>query len=252
MKKATISGHIFEFYDSIDSLPIKQFHLYTKYMLIYSGIGDGIEGIDAHIGKIASYINTDPKRAINELLNYRRCLYSIMTETDYRHKANMCLVKSVDNKEWTDYTEDGINSLYEMVTTEEERTMRELGLSLKRRIDDELMTYFPEMFSTSVEKNQTDLLRRRALLQLAEIMEGADNTEAIKALESQIYAMADTRNFEGTGSAEIETDKRFEEMCLVLAKEFGGKVKDYSVMEFYSANKLLNERQKQMNKTRKK
>jgi hypothetical protein len=122
----------------------------------------------------------------------------------------------------------------------------------KRKLDEELMTYFPELFASSVEKNQTDLLYRRALLQLAEITDGVDNTEAIRAIDGQIYAMADTPNFEGNASAEIEIDKRFEEMCLVIAKEFGGKVKGYSVMEFYTANKILADRQKQLNKTRKK
>lgn len=252
MKKETISGHIFEFHDNISSLPVKQFHLYTKYTLVASGIGDNIDAIDSHISKIVSYIDKDPKRAKNELLNYRRCLFSIITEADYRHKANLCLVKSVDGKNWTDFTEGGIDKLYEMVTTAEERALRVLENELKRKLDDELMTYFPELFASSVEKNQTDLLYHRALLQLAEITDGVDNTEAIRAIDGQIYAMADTPNFEGNASAEIEIDKRFEEMCLVIAKEFGGKVKGYSVMEFYTANKILADRQKQLNKTRKK
>lgn len=252
MKKVTLGGHIFEFYDAIDTLPIKQFHLYTKYILVLSGIGDSIDAIDNHIGKIASYIQNDPKRAVNELLNYRRCLYSIMTEADYRHKANLCLIKSVDGKKWEDFTDDGIQQLYEMVTTEEERKMKQFEIELKRKLDEELMTYFPEMFATSIEKNQDDLLRRRAMLQLAEILEGVDNTEAIKAIDNQLYAMADTNNFEGNESAEIALDKRFEEMCLILAKEFGGAAKKFSVMEFYTANKILADRQKQLNKARKK
>ena len=252
MRKETLGGHIFEFYDTIDALPIKQFHLYTKHILVLSGIGDSIEAIDGHIGRIASYIETDPKRAVNELLNYRRCLYSIATEADYRHKANLCLVKSVDGKKWEDFTDDGINELYEMVTTEEERTLRKMEYELKRKIDEELMTYFPEMFATSIEKNQTDLLYRRAMLQLAEITDGVDNSEAIKLIDNQLYAMVDTHNFEGNDSAEVELDKRFEEMCLILAKEFGGAAKKFSVMEFYTANKILADRQKQMNKARKK
>ena len=252
MKKETLGGHIFEFYDSIDHLPIRQFHLYTKYALVTSQIGDDFGAIESHITKIASFIQNDPKRALNELLNYRRCLYAVLGEQDYRHKANLCLVKTVDGKKWENFTDDGINRLYKMVTTEEERKVRQIEDELKARLDEELMTYFPDMFSTSVEKNQLELLRKRALLQLAEILEDADNTEAIKAIDGRIYAMTDTKNFEGKTSAEVELDRQFEEMCLVLAKEFGGKVKDYSVMEFYTANKMLAERQKQLSKMRKK
>lgn len=252
MKKETIGGHIIEFYDSIDMLPIKQFHLYTKHILVLSGIGDSIGAIDSHIEKIASYIKNDQKRAINELLNYRRCLYSIVMEQDYQNKANMCLVKSVDGRIWEDFSADGIEALYAMVTTEEERKMRQIGDELKKRLDEELMTYFPDLFASSVEKNQLALLRQRAMLQLEEIIEQADKSEAIKAINDRIYAMADTHSFEGKENAEVETDRKFEEMCLILAKEFGGKVKEYSVMEFYTANKMLEEQQKQLNKNRKK
>jgi hypothetical protein len=251
MRKETIAGHAFEFYDSIDTLPIRQFHLYTKHVLVQSGIGDGMEAVDSHIGKIASYIKNDPKRAVNELLNYRKCLYTILSQQDYRHKANLCLVKSVDGKPWEDFSEDGINTLYEMVTTEQERKMRQVESALKKRLDEELMTYFPDLFATSIEKNELETIRKRAMLQLAEIIDGVDNTGAIEALNDRLMAMQDTKNFEGSANAEIEADKRFEEMCLILAKEFGGKVKDYTVMEFYSANRLLQEQQKQL-KTRKK
>lgn len=251
MRKETIAGHTFEFYDSIDMLPIRQFHLYTKHILVQSGIGDGIDSIDSHIGKIASYIKNDPKRAVNELLNYRKCLYTILGEQDYRHKANLCLVRSVDGKVWEDFSDDGINTLYEMVTTEQERKMRDIEAALKKRLDEELMTYFPELFATSIEKNELEILRKRAMLQLAEIIDGVDNSGAIEALNDRIMAMQDTKNFDGRANAEIEADKNFEQMCLILAKEFGGKVKDYTVMEFYSANRLLNEQQKQL-KTRKK
>lgn len=251
MRKETIAGHTFEFYDSIDMLPIRQFHLYTKHILVQSGIGDGIESIDSHIGKIASYIKNDPNRAVNELLNYRKCLYTILGEQDYRHKANLCLVKSVDGKVWEDFSDDGINTLYEMVTTEQERKMRDIEAALKKRLDEELMTYFPELFATSIEKNELETIRKRAMLQLAEIIDGVDNTGAIEALNDRIMAMQDTKSFDGRANAEIEADKNFEQMCLILAKEFGGKVKDYTVMEFYSANRLLNEQQKQL-KTRKK
>lgn len=252
MRKETLGGHIFMFHDSIETLPAKQFHLYTKYVLVLSGIGDSIDAIDTHISKIASYITSDPKRAVNELMNYRKCLYSIMTGADYRHKANMCLVKSVDGKAWTDFTDSGINALYEMCNTEEERKLRQLEGDLKRRLDEELMTYFPDMFLSSIEKEQNDLLYKRAKLQLSEIIEGQDHSDMIKTIDNRLLAMMETKNFEGRESAEVELDKQFEEMCLVLAKEFGGRVKNYSVMEFYTANKILADRQKQLNKKLKK
>lgn len=248
MKKEIIKGHTIEFYDSIDVLPITQFHQFSKYMLLESGIGCDIEAIDTHINRIASFMRTDPKKAARELLNYRRTLFSIANGLDYRHKAFMCLVKTVDGTIWTDFTDGGIDTLYNMITTESERKMVEIESKIHSKIDEELMTYFPEIFDASVEKNYTELLRRRAFLQLAEILDGEDNTEQIQDLTDTMINFYDPKSFEGKENAEVEFDKRFEEMCLIMAKEFGGMIKGYSVMEFYSAQKLLKEQQEQLKK----
>ena len=52
MKEEKINGHRFEFYDSIEDLPIVRFHKYSKYMLVASGIGDSIADVDEHIERI--------------------------------------------------------------------------------------------------------------------------------------------------------------------------------------------------------
>lgn len=248
MRTESIKGHEFEFYDSIDVLPICQFHLFSKYALVDSGIGDDFSSVETHINRIASFVNTNPKKAMRELLNYRRCLYSILNEADYRHRAFMCLVKSVDGNDWTDFTDTGIDKLYGMVMTEAEQKMLKLEDEIKRKVDKELAEYFPDIFDSSTDKNYLELLRRRAFLQLSEIIDREDHTAEIKDLTDRIFDYYDPKSFEGKESAEVKFDKDFEQMCLIMAKEFGGRVKDYTVMEFYSAQRLLKEQQDQMKK----
>lgn len=252
MRTESINGHEFVFYDSIDMLPICQFHLFGKYALVDSGIGSDLGSVDAHIERIASFVHTDPKKAVREILNYRRCLYSILNEADYRHKAFMCLVQYVDGKAWTDFSDAGIDKLYGMVMSASEQKVVAIEDEIKRKIDSELAEYFPETFDSSVDKNYLDLLRRRAFLQLSEIIDREDHTQEIKDLTDRIFNFYDPKNFEGKESAEVKFDKDFEQMCLILAKEFSGKVKDYTVMEFYSAQKLLKDEQEQMKKLKNK
>lgn len=247
-----INGHKFEFYETIDSLPISQFHLYSKYALVQSGIGDSLADIDTHLNRIMSFLRNDVKKASQEILNLRRNIYAILNEDDFRHKAILCLVKNVDGKKWTEWTDEGINTLYGMILSEPLRKMIEIEDKIKSRLDAELMQYFPEIFASSIEKNYNETLRQRALLQLSEIIDKEDHTEQIQALTDKIFWYYDPKNFEGNKSAEIEFDKQFEEMCLAISREFGGIVKNYTVMEFYSAQNMLIAQQKELKKMQKK
>lgn len=252
MRQVFLNKHKFELYDSIENLPISQFHRYSKYLLVEGGVGDSYSDIDAHIGKILEYMKSDVRKASAELLNMRQNIYMVLNEQDLRNKAVLCLVKSVDGKKWEDFSDSGIQELYDMVKDATIGEMDKATKDIVERLDEELEAYFPSLFSSAKERGFVELLRRRALLQLETITKGKDNSEAIEEITKQIYAKQGVKSFEGKESAEIEFDKQFEEMCLALAKEFGGKVKDYSVMEFYSAYERMEKQAQEIKKLHKK
>lgn len=252
MISAILDKHNFEFFDDINELPIKQFHLYSKYVMLESNLGSDIQAFDAHLARAMQFLGRDDKKCQQELLNLRQNYYFILNGTDLINKATMCLVSKVDGKKWEDFSESGIDRLYSLAFNEKVRTFVELKGKLHKRIDEELVKYFPDIFESSVRKNYTDLLRKRALLQLSYIIEGADHTEEINALTNDILRYYEPKNFEGKESEEIKFDKQFEEMCLIIAREYGGNVKDYSVMEFYSAYTRMDKENKEMRKRLKK
>lgn len=244
-----INKHKVIFYDSIEDLPVSQFHRYSKHLLVESGIGDTIQDIDRHITRIMNFLN-DTKKAYQELMNLRQCLYLVATEQDLHNKATLCLVKSVDGKEWTDFSDSGIDSLYRLVNGAMVKEMEALASQVRDAIDDNLLQYFPQIFEDSVQKNYTDLLRRRALLQIQSIVSEVDKESEIKSVTEQIYKMQKPKGFAGTESEEVRFDKQFEDMCLLIAKEFGGGVKKYTTMEFYSAFERLSKQYKEAEKLR--
>lgn len=248
MRHEVINGHKFEFYDTIDELPISRFHKYSKYILVESGIGSDIGAIDAHISKILRYMGVDIKKAHQELLNLRQCLYMISTGIDTKYRGFLYLTHKVDGVIWEDFSDSGVDALYEMIIEESVKRMCEVMGEVKSKIDSELSLYFPDLFSSSVEKNYVDLIRRRALLQLAHIIDGADTHEEVERLTNEMVKYHKPKSFEGTESEEIKFDKQFETMCLAMSKEFGGIVKNYSVMEFYSAYESLDRQSKELKK----
>lgn len=243
-----LNKHTFELYEAIEDLPITQFHKYSKFLLVEGGIGDSIQDIDAHITKILQFLKTDVNKAHQEILNMRQCIYMVANELDIHNKATLCLVKSVDGKPWTNFSDSGIEALYKMVGGAKVKEFNEIRNIIQEKIDRELKLYFPKIFENSVEKNYTDLLRKRAMLQLSEMIDGEDNKEAIEKVTNEIMSRQNPKNFEGSESEEIKFDKQFEDMCLAMSKEFGGMVKGYSVMEFYSAYSRLDKQQEEIKK----
>ena len=247
-----IDGHSIVFYDSSEDLPVTQFHRYSKHLLIEGGIGDTIQDIDRHISRVMNFLD-DKKKAYQELLNLRQCLYIVSTEQDVRHKATLCLVKSVDGEDWTDFSDEGLQRLYELVSGASVRELEALAKEVRDTMDDNLARYFPRVFEDATQKNYLDLLRKRGMLQLAMIVRGVDNTAEIAEVTKKILAMQNPKNFDGSDSEEIRFDKQFEDMCLIMAKEFGGGIKNFTTMEFYTAFERMTknyESQKKINRKR--
>lgn len=251
MRKDTINGHKIEFYDDISELSVERFHQYSRYMLVASGVGDSIDDIDKHINKIMALLTRDVKKAQQELLNLRQNLFMVANQRDVRHKGFMFLAKSVDGVDWEDFSDKGIEELYQIVNGENITHFNRVMGEVISEIDEQLQRYFPEMFDDAEEKNHCDLLRKRALLQIDEIHNGADHTKEIEAIADEIWKNYVPKSFENDKSV-VEFDRQFENMCLILSKEFSGGVKGYTVMEFYSAYNLLKEQQKEIKKLNKK
>lgn len=250
MKEVLLNGHKVSLYDSIESLPVSQFHKYSKYALVDSGIGDSIESIDTHISKAVQFLDVDIKKAHQEILNLRQCIYMVINELDLTNKSTLCLVYTVDGEKWTDFTDSGIDNLYKKLMGHSLKEFLEVKGEVVKKIDSELRLYFPDIFSTSDEKNTAELLRKRALLQLSEIIDGENHKEEIDELTKRLLTIQEPKVYEGPEGEEVKFDKQFENMCLAISKEFGGVVKDYSVMEFYSAYTRLENMAKEIKKRR--
>lgn len=251
MIERSVAGHKLVFYDSVEDLPIVQFHRYSKFLLVESGVGDNINDIDRHITKIFNFFG-DRKKMQQELLNLRQCLYVIATEQDIHNKATLCLVRSVDGKVWEDFSDSGLDELYKLVNKASVKELDTIAAQVREAIDENLIQYFPKVFEDSTQKNYTDLLRKRALLQVTSIVNGEDNESEIKQVEQSIYRMQNPKGYMGQDSEEVRFDKQFEDMCLLMAKEFGGGIKKYTTMEFYTAFERLTRQYNEAKKIRNK
>lgn len=242
-------------YDAIEELPIVRFHKYQKLLLVDAGIGSDISAFDQRIEKTRRFLMAGKnEQAQKELANLRHCVWMIQTGTNPRNRAFAALVKTLDGRDCSDLSDD---ALEQILATLKDVPIKDITAQLdavKKKIDAELMLYFPAIFNDSTVKEYYDILKRRTLAVLNNIVAGVpnpDGTPEIEKLTTELVTYSNPQSFSGPESAEIRFDRQFENLCLALSEQLHVKPKEYSVLEFYNAFDFLQERAKQAEKAQK-
>lgn len=257
MKEVVLNGKKVRLYDSIDSLPIERFHVYNRMLLLDAGIGSDITDFDAHIEKVVRYVRKgDNENAAKEMENMRQNVYMILEGQNVRHMSLACLVESIDGKRCDDLSPEGLKAVLEQLGGTPMKDMTASSDEVKKKIDDELQLYFPSLFSDTKTRDYYDQLKRLTVTELERIAEGDSEERRAKAekLRESLILFTSPRVFTGTDGVEVQHDKEYETMCLMITKETGRDAKRMTVLEYYNAYEYLSrkakETQKRQNKGR--
>lgn len=235
MKTVIIRNKEVRLYDSIDEMPIVNFQKYNKYLLIDSGIGSDVDDIDTHIVKVAKFIKAgNSNKAMQELQNMRQNMHMVNSEISPKYLAFAALVHSIDGKEVTDLSDENLKAVLDQINSIRHSRLLDLFMRLKKKVSDELETYFPGDFSSAKEKETYDRLKRRTQLVLDAIINGTDNKEQIEAIDNILFGMYNPKCFIGSDSIEVSYDKQFETTCLLIAQKTSMDAKKMTVLQFYS------------------
>lgn len=236
MKSLLINKKIVRVYDSIDEMPIINFQKYNKYLLIDSGIGSDADDIDAHIINIAKFIKANnSKKALQELQNMRQNMYMVNSEISPKYLAFAALIHSIDGKEVNDLSDDGLKKLLQDLKDIKHSKVINFLLWLKKKVTNELETYFPGDFVNPKEKEAYDKLKNRTLLVLDSIINNTDNTKQIESIDTMMLNMHAPKVFIGSESVEVKYDKQFESTCLLIAQKTNMDARKMTVLQFYNA-----------------
>lgn len=236
MKTIIIRNKEVRLYDSIDEMPIVNFQKYNKYLLIDSGIGSDADDIDRHIIRVAKLVKIgDTKKAMQELQNMRQNMRMVNSEISPKYLAFAALVHSIDGKEVADLSDENLKAVLDQINSIRHSRLLDLLMRLKKKVSNELETYFPGDFSSAKEKETYDRLKRRTQFVLDAIINDTDNKEQIEAIDAILFGMYNPKCFIGSDSIEVSYDKQFETTCLLIAQKTSMNAKKMTVLQFYSA-----------------
>ena len=255
MVTAKIGKHTVEFYDTIEELPIVRFHKYQKLLLVDAGIGSDIAAFDQRIEKTRRFLMAGkPEQAQQELENMRQCVFLIQSGVNPKHRAFAALVTKIDGQDCTDIGDDALAAITEKLNDVPESELTAQLEAVKKKIDGELTLYFPARFNDSDVKEYYDILRKRTLEILNGIVAGVDDpagAEIVDKLTTALITYSNPKLFTGSDGVEIQFERQFENLCLVLSEQLHVEPKKYSVLEFYNAFDFVKERAKQAEKAHK-
>lgn len=83
-----------------------------------------------------------------------------------------------------------------------------------------MQLYFPKSFDDATVKEYYDQLKQRTLLMLDAIIQGdeSDKRAEIDDITTLLLTYTKPQSFSGSDSMEIQYDKQFENMCLMLSQ----------------------------------
>ena len=255
MVTVKIGKHTVEMYDAIDELPIVRFHKYQKLLLVDAGIGADITAFDQRIEKTRRFLmDGNADEAKKELSNLRNCVWMIQNGVNPRNRAFAALVAKIDGRECSDMADDALEKILDTLKDSPIKDVTAQLEAVKKKIDGELMLYFPALFNDASVKEYYDILKRRTLAVLNNIVAGLDNpdeTAEIEKLTTALITYTKPQLFNGPESVEIQFDRQFENLCLALSEQLHVKPKEYTVLEFYNAFDFLQDRAKKAEKAQK-
>lgn len=253
MKDLTLNGHKIRIYDSIDDLPIVRFHHYNHMLLVDAGIGSDISDFDNHIERVVRYIkNKENDNAAKELENLRQNVYQIMSRQSVQDLSFAVLVAEIDGQPCNDMSRERLAKICEMLGNVPRSALTDVSQSVKKKIDAELLLYFPSQFDDASIREYYGTLKRLTIAKLRYINDNSQEAKAeARQLEDKLVLFVKPKLFTGHDGVEVTHDKNFEAMCITITKETGKNAKDMSVLEYYSAFEYITEKaRKAQNKAR--
>ena len=244
MVTTKIGKHTVEMHDTIGELPVVRFHKYQKLLLIDAGVGADITAFDQRLEKARLFLaEGKPEQAQKELENLRQCVYLLQAELTPSHRAFAALVTKVDGEVCEDLSDDGLARVTQLLNDAPIGEMTAQLDAVKKKIDAELMLYFPALFNDSDIKEYYDILRRRTLEILMGIADGKKDIEkAVEKLTTALIIYSHPKTFTGSEGVEVQFDRQFENLCLVLSEQLNVEPKEYTVLEFYNAFDFVREK----------
>lgn len=238
--------HEIEIFDSIHNLPILRFQRFNKYQMIASEVGNTFADYDQRTLKALQFLQKGMKdEAIQELENRRQTVFNAFNEFTPVGKSFAILVKRIDNVVYDTFSPDDLDRCLlhlekiGLGTKEAIETLQEV----KKKIETELVVYYPEFFPKNGNKEQTALRVRRVNLILDSIINQQIEEDQIFNVEKEILETdkPNVWNVWKKGNMERVLEVEFHKFAISVVEKLKQPLDTLTTFTFYATVEHLKE-----------
>ena len=240
------NGHRITFYDGINELPLLRYHLFNKWVMVEAGVGGDAESVDEHYITIMRMLNRgEIDKAKQEFKNLRQNLYFIIQNLHPQSRAFAAMVHSIDGKHYPVRNDSDIDAIIERMNKSRMTFafISEIAAFLKKKIDDEVATYYPTLDESPSKKEDFTMLRKRTLLVLDSIIEGIDYGDQIADLDDYFFRKIEPQRFDGSEGMEVKHDRNFAAACALINQSRAKDPADMTTLEYLETLDVLKKQQ---------
>lgn len=240
MKEIKIGKHKVEMHDDISQLPVKRYHVFNRMLLVDAGIGSDVSDFDRHIERVMAYSRKEQREnLLAELKNLRQSVYFVLNGINPKLMSFACLVTKIDGSACDDLTDEGLRKVVAVLNDVPIAEVTAQFEAVKKKIDEDLLRYFPKIFDDAQVKQYYDNLRERTRMVLQQLIDGVERKEDIQRITDTLMTWSRPQEFEGQANAEVHYDRQFEKVCIAMAQNLNINPKEYTVQEYFSAYEYI-------------
>lgn len=135
MNTCIVGGHKVELYNSIDEMPMANFHRFNKFIMFDSALAPDANGVIGHLSRMSELLNAEQYDKLKiELQNTYMSISYIMNDISPVSMAFACMVHSIDGAVVTDLSDEALKALSLKLNRESAKVLREKVEELKKKL----------------------------------------------------------------------------------------------------------------------
>lgn len=135
MNTCIVGGHKVELYDSIDEMPMANYHKFNKYLMFESGLAPSATGVIGHLSRMSELLQAEEYEKLNlEIQNTYQAISFIMEEMSPVSMAFACMVHKIDGDVVSDLSDEAMKLLSYRLNRERAKVLRKKVDELKKKL----------------------------------------------------------------------------------------------------------------------
>jgi hypothetical protein len=216
--------------------------------MIQSEIGNDFADYDKRTEKALAFLHKNMiAEAIQELANRRQTVHYAYNEFTPMGRSFAVMIKRIDNVLYEEYAPDDLDRILTHLNDigfDIEKTVTSL-VAVKKKIETELVVYFPSSFPRGGNKEETALRYSRLNLLLDKVIENKDGVDQqIYRVEKDILEQdkPNVWNVWQENNMERVLEVDFRKYGLTVAEMSGQDLDNMTTFDFYATVELLKEK----------